>query len=78
MVDISCAVTVLTLPSPAILPLQVRVLGDPGLPALQVGVPTKCGLAASVVVMKEEDSAKLSAATTIAYIIAVFVFFMLV
>jgi hypothetical protein len=71
--DTSCALTVLTFPSPAILPVQVRVLGDPGLPAVHVGVPTKCGLAASAAVMNEEDVANASAAT-IAYVITVFVF----
>ena len=47
MSDTRCALTVLTLPSPAILPVQVRVLVDPELLVVQVGVPTKCGLAAN-------------------------------
>ena len=47
MSDISCALTVLTLPSPAILPLQVRVFVPPELLVVQVGVPIKCGLAAN-------------------------------
>ena len=46
MSDISFALTVLTFPSPAILPLQVRVFVPPELLVVQVGVPTKCGLAA--------------------------------
>jgi hypothetical protein len=43
----SCAVTALTVPSPAILPLQVSVFVPPELLVVQVGVQMKCGLAAN-------------------------------
>ena len=43
----SCADTVLMSPSPAILPLQVRVFVLPELLVVQMGLPIKCGLAAN-------------------------------
>jgi hypothetical protein len=60
--------------------VQVRVLEvDPGgLSVVQVGVPTKCGLAASALVMKDEDSANPSAAATIAYVTLIFDFVMFI
>ena len=57
--------------------MQVRVYVSPEPLVVQVGVPIKCGLAASTVVVKEEDSASPTAAIAIiVYVTLIFVFCM--